>query len=331
MKKKIAGITVILMLGMLLLSGCKKDVGTPEDNAVKPEETETEEKEAYTFGYTCITMKNNPYFLVLRDAIREEVEREGGTLVVRDPEGDVDTQLAQIDEMIALGVDAVFLSPVDWERIQPGIDALKEAGVKIINIDTEVKENASVDAYIGTENEQAGALCGEDAAKHLPDGGKVLILECPTINSINERIRGFETAISNKGFEIVARADVHGERESAKTKAAELLKQYPDVDVIMCGNDQSALGANDAAFELEERRDIRIYGVDGSPDLKKELKKGGHRIAGTAAQLPINIGKDAVKTAFQILAGDKTETSVYEETFLITEENIDMYGVDGWQ
>ena len=81
----------------------------------------------------------------------------------------------------------------------------------------------------------------------FPEGGKVLILECPNTNSINERITGFEEAIADQGFEIVARENVNGSKEISMETTKRLLKQYPDVDVIMCGNDQTALGAKVAA------------------------------------------------------------------------------------
>ena len=74
-----------------------------------------------------------------------------------------------------------------------------------------------------------------------------------------------------------------------------------------------------------------IYGVDGSPDIKKELKKPESQIAGTAAQSPINIGKTAAETAVNILNGRDYEKETYEEVFMIDKDNVDMYGVDGWQ
>ena len=83
--------------------------------------------------------------------------------------------------------------------------------MKIINVDTQVKEFDYVDAYIGSDNKNAGYLCGKDLVEKLPEGGKVLILECPTMNSINERITGFEEAIADKGFEVVGRSDTKGE------------------------------------------------------------------------------------------------------------------------
>ena len=59
MQKKILSIILCMILCILPLSGCKKNVGTPEDNAVSPEEEKQEETEVYTFGYTCTTMADN--------------------------------------------------------------------------------------------------------------------------------------------------------------------------------------------------------------------------------------------------------------------------------
>ena len=71
--------------------------------------------------------------------------------------------------------------------------------------------------------------------------------------------------------------------------------------------------------------------MDGSPDIKKELKKPETQIAGTAAQSPINLGKSAARLAIEILMGNPFESETYEEVFMINKDNVDMYGTDGWQ
>ena len=100
--------------------------------------------------------------------------------------------------------------------------------------------------------------------------------------------------------------------------------------MIMCGNDQIAVGAT-TAVNLAGMRDVIIYGVDGSPDIKKELEKPDTQIAGTAAQSPIGIGKKAAKTGILILDGDEYEKEIYEDVFMINSDNVKMYGADGWQ
>lgn len=330
-KRALYGILPVIVVLILALSACKKTVGTPEDNAAAKEDTEEEAEMNYVVGFSGIDMEN-PYFITLEHAIRETLEGEGYRLITKDPGSDCDVQASQIQEMIEEGIHAIILSPVNWEKITPALEELKDAGVKIINVDTQVKEMSYVDAYIGSDNYNAGAICGEDLIERCPEGGKVAILECPTQNSINERITGFEEilATAEKGFEVVAREDTGGEFERALAASKRIFKENPDIVAIMCGNDQLAVGAKTAA-NVAELKDVLIYGVDGSPDIKKELKKPETQIAGTAAQSPINLGKSAARLAIEILMGNSFESETYEEVFMINKDNVDMYGTDGWQ
>lgn len=332
-KRTLSVFAVLLAICIFALFGCKKSVGTPEDNAESSEEEgdAEEEESGYKFGFSAIDMEN-PYFITLESAIQEVLDDEEYTLITKDPESDAKLQNEQIQEMIDEGIDAIFLCPVNWIEITDALQALQEAGVRIINVDTQVKEMDYVDAYIGSDNEDAGYICGEDLIERRPDGGKILILECPTQNSINDRITGFEKAISSAevGYEIVDRADTNGEFQKALEITQEMLEKHPDVNVIMCGNDQIAVGAT-TAVNLAGMKDVIIYGVDGSPDIKKELVKPNTPIAGTAAQSPINMGKDAAKIGIAILEGEEFERETYEEIFMINSDNVEMYGVDGWQ
>lgn len=332
-KRSLAGILAVVILGLLVLTACKKYVGTPEDNAEtkEPEDTETEEIQSYVVGFSAIDMEN-PYFITLESAAREIIEENGARLVTKDPGTDPQVQAEQIQEMIEEGIDAIILSPVDWEKITGSLQELKEADVKIINVDTQVKENDYVDAYIGSDNYKAGVICGEDLIERCPDGGRVVILECPTQNSINDRITGFEEtlATAEKGFEVVAREDTGGEFERALEASQRILKENPDVVAVMCGNDQLAVGAK-TALNLAGLSDVLVYGVDGSPDIKKELKKPQSQIAGTAAQSPIGMGKSAARLALDVLEGNDYEEETYEDVFMIDKDNVDMYGTDGWQ
>ena len=332
LRKKISLLLAVLLVCMLGMTACKKDVGTPEDNATAEEDTdENADQEKYLIGFSVIDMEN-PYFITLESATREVVEADDSTLITKDPGGNADKQAKQIDEMIKDGINAIILSPVDWEKITPSLKKLKDAGVKIINVDTQVKEMSYVDAYVGSDNKNAGYICGEDLIKKSPDGGTVAILECPTQNSVNERITGFEETLAKaeNGFEIVAREDTSGEFQKSLEAAQKILSENSDIVAIMCGNDQMAVGAK-TAMNVAEQGQILIYGVDGSPDIKKELKKTENQIAGTVAQSPISMGKDAANTVLNILNGKDYEKEIKENVFMINQENVDMYGVDGWQ
>jgi len=288
----------------------------------------SKKKDHYLFGYTSMT-QNNPFFIVLEKAIREKVEANGDEMITLNPAMDVALQINQIEDMIAQGIDAIFLNPVDWEGIRPALQMLKEAGIPIINYDTEVKDFEYVTAYVGSDNKNAGRVVGEDLVRRFPNGGNIVILDSPTMNSINDRVAGFLEAIEGKNFTIVAQQDAKGDLETALGITEDILQAHSDIVAIFAGNDPSALGAL-AAVKAANRLEIAIYGVDGSPDAKAAIAEGGP-FKGSGAQSPISIGQIAADVAYKILRGESYEKRTPVETFLINEENVHEYGIDGWQ
>ena len=111
-------------------------------------------------------------------------------------------------------------------------------------------------------------------------------------------------------------------------KMENIIQAVPDMAVVMCVNDPTALGTIQA-LRAANMKGVLVYGVDGSPDAKKMIKDG--LMTGTAAQSPINIGKIGVEMAYKILAGGTVEKHVPVPVQLITAENVDTFGVDGWQ
>lgn len=331
MKKRVLLLFLTAACAAALLSGCKKNVGTPEDNAVaeEPEEEENEEESGRLFGYSCIDL-SNPFFETLGESIQTSLEEQGDRLMTKDPEADSDTQISQIQEMIDAGVDAVFLCPVDWEEITPALEALDEADIPVINLDTEVKEMDYIDAFVGSDNRNAGYVCGQDLLENKPDGGRIVIVESSSVNSVNERITGFEEAIANGGFEVIQRIDCGGDVSVVKPALTELLQSGEQIDAIMCGNDQMAEQVL-AALDEAGNTDPLVYSVDGSPATKTALTDPDSPMQGVGAQSPINMGKTAVKVASAVLEGGAFSRENYEETFFIGRDNVEMYGTDGWQ
>ncbi len=348
MKKKL--LSVLLSVAMLsaLLAGCGSKETAAEETAT--EETATDDAAAetaedavneaeeavgerpeggYTFGYTCMD-GTNPFFVILEQTIREEVEANGDTLISTDPANDVSLQITQIEDMITQGIDAIFLNPAEAEGILPALDMLKEAGIPIINFDTEVADLSYVNSYVGSDNYNAGYVCGEDLVAKCPDGGNIIVLDSPTMNSITDRTNGFLDAIDGKGFTIVAQQDAKGNLEQSMSICEDLLQANSDAVAIFGGNDPTALGAL-AAANAAGMTDVLIYGVDGSPDIKAELASGDSLIEGTGAQSPIGIAKKSVEVMYAYLAGEKVDDRYPVDTFLITSDNVADYGTDGWQ
>jgi ribose transport system substrate-binding protein len=286
------------------------------------------EKKVKTFGFTCMQI-DNPFFAILEETIREEVEKNGDRLITVDPALDSEKQISQIEDLISRKIDAIFINPVDWEAIRPALVSLNKANIPIINFDAEVRDLDLVAAYVGSDNWNAGYICGVDMVKRFPNGGPIAVLDAPTTRSIRDRIDGFNEAIAGKGFTVVFLRDAKADFTTALRHTEEMLKSNPEVLAIMGGNDPTALGAF-TVCKAANRTDILIYGVDGSPLAKAAIAEGG-QFVGTGAQSPIAIAKESVAIAYKILNKKAYEKKVPVRTFMINQENIAEYDTDGWQ
>jgi ribose transport system substrate-binding protein len=286
------------------------------------------EKKVKTFGFTCMQI-SNPFFAILEETIRTEVEKNGDRLITVDPALDSEKQITQIEELISRKIDAIFINPVDWEAIRPALVSLNKANIPIINFDAEVRDIDLVAAYVGSDNWNAGYICGVDMVKRFPNGGPIAVLDAPTTRSIRDRIDGFNEAIAGKGFTVVFLRDAKADFTTALSHTVEMLKSNPEVLAIMGGNDPTALGAF-TVCKAANRTDILIYGVDGSPLVKAAIAEGG-QFVGTGAQSPIAIAKESAAIAYKILSKKAYEKRVPVKTFMINQENIAEYDTDGWQ
>ena len=282
--------------------------------------------EGNLIGYTCMD-GTNPFFVTLEAAIREVVEANGDELISLDPQNSNEKQISQIEDLISRGVVAMFINPVDRDGIIPALDKLQEAGIPMFGFDTEVAEMSYLVSYAGSDNYNAGYVCGLDLCEKLPEGGPIIVLDSPTMQSVVDRTDGFLAAIEGKGFTVVSQIDCMGNQEQGNLNGTDALTAHPDAVAIFGGNDPTALGAYAAAEAAGSS--ALIYGVDGSPDIKALIAEG--KVTGTGAQSPLSIGKTIAEVYYKWVAGEEVEARYPINTFMINADNVAEFGTDGWQ
>ncbi len=283
-------------------------------------------------GYTCMD-GTNPFFVTIREKMEELVKAKGDKLVSADPGNDVSKQISQVSDMLSQHLDGLFMNPVDAKGIMPALDEAKAAKVPMVGFDTEVAEMSYLVSYTGSDNYNAGKVVGEDLVKKRPEGGKIIVLDSPTMQSVVDRTNGFLDVVKKSGkFTIAAQQDAKGNLQEAMKLTEDLLQAHGDAICIFGGNDPTALGAMAAAESAGKKKgELLIYGVDGSPDVKAQLAKGDSLMEGTGAQSPVAIAEKAVQIMYDYLDGKKVEARYPVDTFLITADNVKDYGTDGWQ
>lgn len=191
-----------------------KESQKPSEETAEKTGTDTASEGGMTFGVTYWI--ESDFFKTVADSITKAAEAEGNKTVVVDAQQDSTKQLQVVEDFIAQDVDAVFLNPVDKDAIEPALQKLDEAGIPVVNFDSAVGNLDLVDAYVATDNIQAGKLCGEAMLKDFPDGGKIAVLNYPANSACVDREKGFLETIEGKGFEIVETFDAEGTVEKGQ-------------------------------------------------------------------------------------------------------------------
>ena len=280
------------------------------------------------FGVSYMTM-NNPFYKIINNEILKVVEKNNDALITLDPELDVDKQNEQIYKFIDQKVDGIFINPIDFEQIEPALQAAKRANIPVIIIDAPVSDESLVNCTIVSDNYDAGVQCAKDMMERL-DSANIVLLKHTTAKSAKERIEGFLSVIdNNEKYKVINEAECDGQLEIAMPKMQEIIEETPDIDVVMALNDPSALGAL-AALEKNNKNDVIVYGIDGTPEIKALIGRN-QMIVGTVAQSPIKMGQIAVENMYNILNGKKVEKNIIIPISLINKENLFKYDEDRWQ
>jgi len=280
------------------------------------------------FGATYMTM-NNPYFQMLDAQIRGHLELHGDVLITRDAAMDQQRQNQEIQELVDAGVCAIFMTPVEWDTSKGGVQIAAAAGVPVIVVDAPIQDSELAACSVLSDNYHAGVLCAEHLLS-VRDSAKILLLEHITARSGADRIQGFKDTIAGHAdFEILGSGESDGQIENAMPVMEQLLLTFPDADVLMALNDPSAFGGLAAIQGAGLSDRFLVYSVDGSPEGKAMVSSGF--LTATCAQFPSKIAKEAVNQAYAAINGGCERNEIIVSVELLTEENVDQYGIDGWQ
>lgn len=251
-------------------------------------------------GASLLTQQH-PFYIELADAMKAEATAKDVKLEVAIANQDLNKQLADVEDFIVKGVDVIVLSPVDSKGVKAVIEKAQKAGIKVITVDVPAT-GVDVTSYIGTDNYTGGVKAGELMAKELGDKGKVAIIDYPTVQSVVNRIDGFKKAIGeHKDIEIVAQ-QTGITRAEALAAAQNMLQANPDIQGIFGFGDDAALAAAVAVKSAGLENQVKVIGFDGMEEARNAVDTNPVMV-GVIQQFPGEMGKRAVDTAIDVIAG----------------------------
>jgi ribose transport system substrate-binding protein len=268
-------------------------------------------KATYKVGFAQ-TESNNPWRLAQTASMKAEAEKLGWQLVYTDAAGSAAKQVADVNSMIAQGVDAIFLSPREEKPLIPAVMAAKKAGIPLFLIDRNVdatlaKPGVDYVTFIGSDFIAEGKRAGEAMIEATGGKGIILELEGSTgASPANDRKKGFDEVIAEKapGLKIVASQTGDFNRDKGRQVAEALLQAHPEATAIYAHNDEMAIGAISAieAAGKKAGKDIIIVSVDGEKDGLQAVIDG--KMYATVECNP-KFGPKAFSTAIAYSKGEK--------------------------
>lgn len=322
--KKLTALMMVMVLGMTMLAGCSGSGSGQSSSGDGSESADAKE--------IVVIVKNNtaPFWISVLEGAQAAGEELGVTVTTKTPvdtaEGSGNEQQSQLcEEAIVQGADAVVIAPVDSEAIIPATEKINEAGIPVINLNTRISDDSQYVTFAGLENVTQGYETAKVVLEEMGGEGTVFIIEGSTgAQTSIDRVTGFENALAEyPNIEVVAQQSANYSRADAMNVVQNLLQSYPDVDAILCCNDEMAMGAAEAVDAAGKIGDILISGQDANDDAVEAVREG--RLFATSWGNPYMQGYTAVEAAVKVLNGEEVEDFYEVPTKVVTIDNIDTF------
>ncbi len=309
------------------------DAGKPTVPAVVAPGPASNEKpgEPPTIRKIALVMKTltNPFFVEMERGARKAEKELGVELLVKtgSQETAIEQQIQIVEDLIRQKVDAIVIAPGDSMRMVPVLKAAQDAGIKIINIDNRLdqeamkKQGLSGVPFISVDNEKAAYESARYIAQQVKKPAQAAIIEgIRSADNARQRRAGAERAFQeNPLIKVVARETANWKIDEAHEVARKIFKNHPEVELLFCANDMMALGA--LKFLQESgKTGVKVAAYDALEEAREAVKAG--RLAVTVDQQAAEQGYQGVVLAIRAIRGDTVPEVTLIDTRLVTAEGL---------
>lgn len=271
---------------------------------------------------------SNPYWLTEGNVAKAAAEKLGYTATVGAHKGDTNSESNLIDTAITNRSVAIILDPANADGSVGAVQKAVAAGIPVILVNAEINKEGLAKAQLVSNNAQGAALGAQQWVESIGDKGKyVELFGAPSDNNAQTRSNGYETVLTQyPDLEKVGKEVADWDRTKGYNKMQSLLQANPDINGVISGNDEMALGAVAALKEAGKLATVKVGGFDGSPDAVAAIKAGDLQY--TVLQPVAIFSEEAVKQADSFIKTGKTGADTEKQLFdclLITKDNVADY------
>ncbi|ELY3980645.1 D-xylose ABC transporter substrate-binding protein [Cronobacter sakazakii] len=241
-----------------------------------------------------------------RDIFVSKAESLGAKVFVQSANGNEETQMSQIENMINRGVDVLVIIPYNGQVLSNVVAEAKREGIKVLAYDRMIN-NADIDFYISFDNEKVGELQAQSLVDKVPQGNYFLMGGSPVDNNAHlfrdGQMKVLKPFIDSGKIKVVGDQWVDGWLPENALKIMEnaLTANNNKIDAVVASNDATAGGAIQALSAQGLAGKVAISGQDADLAGIKRIIAGTQtmtvykpitQLANTAAEVAVELGND---------------------------------------
>jgi ribose transport system substrate-binding protein len=296
---KIRSMIVGAMLASALIAG-PGSAGAEEVDRLRGVLKETKAERPYRVGVSLVHFVDD-YWKGIAFGLAGESEK-AGIKIVRlmgaGGYGRVAEQIAQLETLSAMDLDAVILGATNYDGFDRAIKRLTDKGIKVIAVGVPVN-SALITAGVTIDEEVVGQMLADFACKQKP-GSKVITIPGPNGPVWNKlRFDGFKkSAAACSGMVLYGNAFQGDTKiEDGLSQATDLLIKYPDADFIYTAAANLGIGAGMATKRMNTKARVATGTIS---DRTVELMKEGY-VSVVVSEQPILMGRAAIQVLTRVL------------------------------
>ncbi|QEM83166.1 D-ribose ABC transporter substrate-binding protein [Halomonas binhaiensis] len=271
---------------------------------------------------------SNPYWFTEGEVAKKTAEELGYQAHVSSHVGDTNKESNQVDTAITNQAKAIILDPANADGSIGAVRKAVNAGIPVFIVNAEINQQGLAKAQFVSNNAQGAAIGAQQWVESVGDEANYVELKgAPSDNNAATRSNGFETVLSQYPDLTRVAGDVaNWDRTQGYNKMQSMLQANPDIQGVISGNDEMALGAIAALKESGRLDGVVVGGFDGSPDAIEAIKSG--ELAYTVLQPVAIFAEEAVRLADTFINTGETGLENEKKLFnciLVTQDNVDKY------
>ena len=280
----------------------------------------------WTIGFSQDTMDHpwRAFMVTSAEAQAKKYPELIKEFIYTDAKGTNEKQIADIEDLIARGVDLIMMSPREAQALVPAVEAIKKAGIPLVVLDREIV-GEDYNVFIGGNNLSLAEGLGKHVLGSVGEKFSYLELEgIPGATPTIQRHQGFSAQLEGKAdIKLLDARPANYDLAPAIPIVEDWLTRYRDqFQVIYAHNDPMILGAINVLKEAGYKPgDVYLIGVDGQREAFQAIKDGWLQ----ATSIYATGGAIGLDMAVRVLKGEPVPKRITTETPIVTKDNVDEF------